>query len=239
MINLGKILVFLNLALSVGMAALALGLYSNRIEWAGAKPNESEGEIQKLNVEIKNQQGLFAPAVHRWNKEKTDLERQEALQARARKFYAEKLDLLVKGKGPGQPIDVLVFKDGKMQLDANGLPVLQASPDKRLVGRDPQEQELKATDRRIAEAIEQTGEIMKQEETLTKELNGNQGRPKGLRDLLAEMLAAAKRADEELLYVKRERINGREAAASVVNRQRQLRNREDALKRQKVALDTR
>src|SRR6266496_4002673 len=98
MTTFGKILIFINLALSVGMAALALGLYSNRIEWAGAKPNESEGEIAKLTTEIKNQQGLFGPAVAHWNKEKRDLAEEEDLQARARKFYGEQLELLVKGK---------------------------------------------------------------------------------------------------------------------------------------------
>src|SRR5436190_18478381 len=140
MTKFGKILIFINLALSIGMAAVALGLYSNRIEWAGAKPNESEGEINKLKTEITNQQALFGPNVQRWLKEKNDLAQQEALQARARRFYAEKLELLDKGKGQNQPIDVLVFNNGQLQLDAQGLPVLQPSPNKNLLGAQPQDQ---------------------------------------------------------------------------------------------------
>ncbi len=236
MTRLGQILIFINVALSIAMAGLALGLYSNRIEWAGAKPNESEGEIAKLNVEIKAQQNLFNSAVLRWSKEKSDLEKQEALQARAREFYAKQLDLLVKGKGPGQPVDVLVYNNGQLQIGADGLPTLQRSRDAQMLGREPQEQELRTVENSIRTEIQETEKIMNEEARLTSELNGKQQNPRGLRDLLRDMLTAEKKAGEELLYVKRERINGKEAATSVLNRQRQLKEREEQLKKQKIAL---
>ena len=69
--------------------------------------------------------------------------------------------------------------------------------------------------------------------------NGQPGKAKGLRDLLAEMSADEKRSGEELFYIKKQRINGREAAGSLLHRQSQLRARYEALTRELAEIDAR
>lgn len=235
MTTLGKILILINVALSIGMAAFALGLYANRIEWAGAKPSDSEGIITGLTTEIKNRQDLLGRSVLRWKQETTELARREAFQLQARDFYAKQLLALQNGKGPGQPVDVLVQGQGEFKLDPQGrpilqLPALQAGP-ASLLSRTVLEQNLRRLENEIAAEIEATKKVMDAEAALTAQLNGQQGGARGLRYLLGEMQDAEKKAAEELRYVKRERINSREAASSLVHRQQQLRVRKETLEK--------
>ena len=65
MTKLGKALIFINVALSIGLAAFALGLYANRIEWGGAKPSDSDSEIARLTTDIKNRQDVLVKSVAR------------------------------------------------------------------------------------------------------------------------------------------------------------------------------
>ena len=236
---LGKFLIFVNLALSVGMAAVALGLYANRIDWAGTRPAESESELKRLDAEIKNKKDLLERSYRRWDFEGKELARLEATGTKARQWYAEQLALLEKGRGANVPIDELVYQDGKIQLDANGYPKLQPSADRQVVARTFLDAEIRNVLGRIEDEIKATQAIMDDEKKLTLELNGVNGKPKGLRDLLAEMQAAVKRADEELLYVKRERINGQEAVLSLLHRQHQLKGRRETLTKENVAAQAR
>lgn len=235
MTRLGKLLVYLNVALSIAMAGLALGLYSNRVDWAGTKPSESEGELKKFETELNNKREHFGRSVTRWRQEGKLLSDAEAFQAMARPWYAQQLELLVKGRGPRVPVDVLVYNGGVVRLDPKGLPMLQPSPDKALWAETVLDQETLATDNEIAKEIAETQTLIDEENKLTLALNGRPGNPKGLRALLVEMLAAEKRSGEELLYVKRERINSREATNSLLHRQQQLRDRLNLLRKERVA----
>jgi hypothetical protein len=235
MTTLGKLLILINVALSIGMAAFALGLYANRIEWAGAKPSDSEGVINTLTTEIKNRQDLLGRSIVYWKREAAELARRETFQLQARDFYAKQLQALQTGKGPGQPVDVLVQGQGGFKPDAAGrpileMPALQAGP-ATLLGRSLLEQNLRRLENEIAAEIEATKKVMDAEAALTARLNGQQGGTRGLRYLLAEMQDADKKSAEELRYVKRERINSREAASSLVHRQQQLRQRKETLER--------
>lgn len=232
MTKLGKYLIFINVALSIGMAAFALGLYSNRIEWGGAKPSDSDSEIGRLTTDIKNRQDVLVKAVTRVKRDRADLARLEAFQVQARDFYAKQLRELETGRG-GQPVNVLVYNDkGALQTDANGFPALQPGA-QNLRGRDPLEQDLKRLEGQITEVMEETKKVMDGEAELTKQLNGQ---PQGLRVLLAQMQEALKRSVDELKYVRRERINNREAASSLVHRQQQLRDRKETLQKAAVAV---
>jgi hypothetical protein len=146
---------------------------------------------------------------------------------------------LEKGKDPNTPIDELVYEGGRVQLDPNGYPVLRRSTNPQVVARSFLEAEIQNVLGRIEEEIKATQAIMDQEKALTLELNGQNGKPKGLRDLLGEMQLAAKRASEELLYAKRERINSKEAVASLRHREEQLKARRETLTRDRVAAQTR
>lgn len=237
MTKLGKLLVYLNLLFGVGLAALALGIATNRIEWVGAKPSESKGEIEKVDADIKAQQDLFERSTQRWQFERRTLASLEQKRRADQQWYAQQLKAMEDGKGPNLPVDVLVFENGQLKLDKNGLPVLEPARDRRWLAIKALDQQIEIVDKEIVKEQGDIFALIKQEEALTRILNGNMGRPRGLRDLLDETATAQKQASLELLFVKRMRINGLEEASSLVNRQRQLKARLEVLKKTGVAAD--
>jgi hypothetical protein len=216
------------------MAAIALGLYSNRIDWTGTSPAASTGNIKELKATLTQQGDLYKQAVLRKDNGQALLARLEESRASNQRWYAEQLQRLLIGK-PGQVIAELTFQNGRLQMDRNGLPVLTPSADKRLQARNVLVQDMEATQRKTKEEIEATQTVMKQEADLTFQLNGKDRKPKGLRDLLADTLAAEKQSVDELTYIKKQRIHGREAAGSLLHRQRQLRERVETIKKEGIA----
>src|SRR5439155_23529040 len=120
MTRLGKILVFVNLVFSLVLAAFALGVFSNRINWTGTAPGQSEDEIKRRDSEIKNLQDLYAGNVRRWQQEYADLPAQEQQRKANQEWYAQQLTAVA--QGGNQPIGVPVFQGGGLQLAPQGRP---------------------------------------------------------------------------------------------------------------------
>src|SRR6266478_4333470 len=128
MTQLGKILVFVNLVFSLVLAAFALGIYTNRIDWVGPSASQSEGEINKRVADIKTLTEVYNRSTARWLREYANLPAQEKQRKDNETWYAQQLAALVEGKGGNQPIDILVFQNGALQLNQQQLPQLGPAP---------------------------------------------------------------------------------------------------------------
>ena len=97
-------------------------------------------------------------------------------------------------------------------------------------------QELAATKDLVQKEMDKVAGLMKEEGRLTLEMNGEAGKTKGLRDLLAEEVAAEKNLQEELEYLRPLRYNRQVEAALLLHRQLSLKKRLDELKNIGVAV---
>lgn len=229
MTRLGKILVFVNLVFSVVLAGIALGIFTNHIDWVGVPPNQSEGEIKKREAELTTLKDLFNRNVTRWQREYAELPRQEQSRRDLQAWYAQQLEAV--RQGPAQPIKVLTFANGALALDQQERPQLGQAPNAGWLPIRSLDEQLAATDQQITATAKDIQGTITQEQALSLVLNGGQGVPNGLRKLLAETREAVRGAEQELQHVKKLRINGKEDTGSLLNRQRQLRARLDLLKK--------
>jgi hypothetical protein len=234
----GKILIFANLVLSLVFATMALGIYTNRIDWPGtASPlvqgEKVLGEHARLREEIRDQEKVASAALTRWldlTKQVADLERNRPI---ALAWYADKINILDTGKdraGKAEAVTALVHKDGNL-LFQNGQPVPGPNPNQPL---QPTSFYLAAFGKNAADIktqVEATNKALLDAEDLTVRINGLMGKQKGLRDLLWEEETAHRNALEELEHVKPFRYNRQAEAELLSKRQQALEARVDELKK--------
>jgi hypothetical protein len=230
--TVGKILVFANLVLGVVFASMALGVYTNRIDWPGARTasytgEEVRGELAQRVKDVKDAELVASAALTRWQdmtKKLYDLE----LKARptAQAWYADKMMILDQGKdraGQQQPVTSLVHnKDGQLVVFQNGQPVPGPIANQPLQSRSYYEAQLAATAQAIQNQVNLTNEALVAAEELTVRINGIPSKQKGLRDLLSEEETARRNALDELEYVKPFRYNRQAEAELLYKRQMAL-----------------
>ncbi|GIW81797.1 MAG: hypothetical protein KatS3mg105_3604 [Gemmatales bacterium] len=231
--RIGKILVFLNLILSLGMATIAVGIYMNRIDWVGTDSSEErQGQYERLREEIDSLRASLARAYGRWQEQVTHLAKLETTRRQRREWYDVRLQELKTGN---QPIKQLVYENLMLKTDRNGLPVLVVHPDKRLKAKQSLLQELEARDKEISDEIAAINMLIEEEVRLTFIIEGKPGEKKGLRGLLSELEEAQKRSLAEAEFVKPLRINRGIEVQSLQERQKALRARVEELKKIGVA----
>jgi hypothetical protein len=195
MFRLGKLSLWLNLALAVFFAIWGFGLYSNRMDWK-AESTERSNQLRKLGGEISK----MVPEVQatRPLAGKQD-ERRPQLNA----WYAAQLENLRSGKDKPK---ALVYNKAVLQYDAKGLPalgeVLNSSnqPINGLASIDSLDQQYAAVQAQIGKAIEEERKNLTVETGQTVEVNGD-GALKGLRGDLAAKEAAEKKSLERQEYL--------------------------------------
>src|SRR5438270_8812501 len=105
---LGKILVVINLVLSLVLAGLAVGVYTNRINWSGPlKPvpgQAAAGELAKHKDDFEHWLPLASGARQDWEKETVALVAVEEQRPVDQKWYAEQLAILVGKDEHGAPV---------------------------------------------------------------------------------------------------------------------------------------
>ncbi|MGE3805380.1 MAG: hypothetical protein AB7K24_11965 [Gemmataceae bacterium] len=240
MTRLGKALVYLNLILSLGLATMALGIYTNRIDWAGkATAGEREGEHARLRAEIQSQYEIYAMARRAYDDEAVALFQIEELRPKERQWHNEQLSLLETGINlAGQPVpDDLAVKifnydeKGRLRTDPTGRPMMMAHPDKRLKPRAKLVAVLREEEQKIEELIKQIDKLVAEEIRLTFYLEGKPGEQKGLYGLLAELDFARKQSLAEADFVKPLRVTRALEAQSLMARRLQLLARIEELTR--------
>src|SRR5947209_6453959 len=93
---IGKILVFTNLVFSLMLAALAIGIVTNRMDWAPSPP-ESDGLHALKTAEIAQKKEAFVRSRLRWKGERDSLLVLEKKRPDDQKWYAEQLAIALTG----------------------------------------------------------------------------------------------------------------------------------------------
>lgn len=233
--KLGKILVFINLAMSVAFAALALGVYTNRIDWVGGGKtpagDDIQGEATKIQKKVQQEQEAAPIARARWETARATYLAVEDLRPKAKDWYANELKIM----DSGGPIKELDYAEGKLKVDnATGLPIFKA-PGRPLQPVDQLKQEAKNLEKKIADEQTEIDKLIAQEKQLTIKLNGNEGKKDGLRHLLAEEKQAQEKSLAEFDYLKPLRINRQVEGDLLMKRQASLEARIQELKKTGVA----
>ncbi len=222
----GKILLFINLILSLAFAAWAVGIYTNHIDWPGGGlgPDRAQGEYTRRQAEITGGQKAAGLALARWQGATGTLLTLEDAQPKYQQWYAAQLNTL---EGDGDSVKGLKFNNNQLVPFQEGTVIAGIKPRKTLA------QNLSTTEADILKQIDEARKLLAEAQRLTEEINGNKENktnPKGLRDLLAEEETVQVNARTELKYLEPFLYN-RVAEVTL------LQNRKDSLSRRVKELE--
>jgi hypothetical protein len=200
MTTFGKVLIFLNLVLSIAGAAWAMGLYTQRINWTGkARGDGSEDKIKALTDRIKDRMIGLAAAESRYAAEPTRLLGMENVRASAQVAYRAQLSQLEAGD---QPCKEVVVKDGAVVMDpnpqSNWLPLFQPAKDRHGNAMPSIKLQLTAiskTQDAIHQVMLDIDKAHKDNANITALLIGD----KGLRERLAREHAKARKIEDVII----------------------------------------
>jgi hypothetical protein len=241
MTSLGKTLVLLNVALSLGMAASGLILYSNRVDWSNTKDGEIATRVAKLKELGDPQSGALTPAAASWNESRAILAADDARRARNLAWYAKEINfnqLTATKVNPahalkidkGQPIpgkpgsnDPFATEPG---IDQYGQPLQSLAA--YLAAEDSLNQQIDATQKNIEKVIQE-------DIRLTNQIAGDNAMVKGLHQRIEDERAKTSAAITEALFVRPLLINAVVESDIVLRRQRALASRIKELQKVGVA----
>lgn len=177
MTKTGKILVIVNLVMSMVFVAWAVGLLTNQVPWhtppAGDGP-KVEGMVAKLQDRIKSLTAARDAVEGRWADSYVDLQRVEKLRADGQRYYAMLLRSAREGNVPEikPPVQDLVFgPDNSLKLDLNGRPAYKVDGADALAIAG-YHQKIQETLAAIKKAHEESLELVAQTEKLTNQVKG-------------------------------------------------------------------
>lgn len=182
MTSIGKILVLVNLAISLVLATLAFGVYSSGLDWSNnkAKSGQPGGKLDDRIVEITRLKSELSLAYGSWVESGETLWKKEDERRTERAWYAQELYDLRAGKGQVK------------MVARNRVPGATVRP-----GMEPHVDgwlSMAAYDARLAQVRADTAQVRKEldakieeDKELTNLLAGSaDGKTKGLRQLLRE-----------------------------------------------------
>jgi hypothetical protein len=256
---LGKILVFVNVALSFLMLSWAAALFTNRVDWTKteAKADQPAGQLVERAKRVEQGSVAVNLAAAHWREAmrgndgkdkrpvRVGLLDWEKRRAEAKVWYVAVLKAAEDGpdgKGEKVPIKRVVTKDGLAVVDPQNpaLPLL-ADAERRKTAEDRDssplycykwyEEELKRLTTEIEKADAEQQKLAKDEAALTDQIIG----PKGVRQRIVDEQVKLARAQEELKDVEDRQTNSRVDTELLLQRRAQLERRIDELhKAQKV-----
>jgi len=233
MTALGKLLVFLNVALCLVLFTWALTLYTQRVDWAGqGSNNQPKGEVAKLVDKLKP--GLFNElnsAESRFQTAADNLDRIDGIRKTNQGFYEAQLKLLNENTGPVQEV---VFENGKIALDPKGFPKMAPAKDAGM--RDMNWLTFYTTaidgkEKQIKRVVDNLAELIVKGAKTTDEISGD----KGLRFWLAVEKTKKDGIDEEILYLEPMLLNTAVEKALIMRRQKDLQARKGELEKARLA----
>jgi hypothetical protein len=240
MTSLGKVLVFVNLALSVAMATWAQGVYSSRIDWSNNKGKDGsrDGELVGRVAKLKEWGDALVPAAHSWNGSRVELTRLDERRNADRVWYEKQLAFNRSGASKNDPARVLKFNDAGPVIDPDGHPHLDP-------GRDQFGQPLEslvaynlareALHRQIDVETKNLTKLIEEDAELTNRIGGDANGSKGLQHRILDERGKLAQAIAEQRFVQPLLINAVVEADLVFKRQRALESRIKELEKVGVA----
>jgi hypothetical protein len=177
----GKILLFVNLVLALGMAFWAVGVYTRYIDYkTPAPPGADAGPLAKLDSAIKaksDDKGELSAAELRWKTPYTWLGNLTTQRQLNREWYAKQLVAMQQGPGP---VQVASIKAGQPELDPKqyGRPLLVEAKDATGQPLQPltsYEKALTDTRQAILAAQAELEKQIKVDTELTQKIGGDNG----------------------------------------------------------------
>jgi hypothetical protein len=246
----GKILVLLNLALALMLAAWTFNIYTNGIDWTDRK-SPRMGEFAKRAAKLDELWKSVPPVQQDWLRERAALAKEERGLTDERVWYDKEIRYVLAGPAKNKGInDVAIapqddpntgVKKGQILLDAQGYPQLEPI-------RDPENKPLQLQS--LAEYNSEEDSILKEIEKLVAEHSAHIAeasaltdkiigdKDKGIRGLQKRINdEQAKNADllAEIKLVEPQFINTLVEAQLVNKRHDQMQRRIEELKKTKVA----
>lgn len=245
--NLGKILVYFHVVFSLVLMALAVGIVTNSIDWAGGGgPGETPGEHARKQEAIKTMQGSLLVFRSQWKEQHDILLALDKKRPEDQKWYAEQLKIAETGTNFARQrvpnaVKILEYEpNGKIKAEKDphdlGRPILADHPDKRFIDLKKLTDEIAIKDEEIKQAIEEIQKLIQEQQQLTFTLQGVPGKIKGLYALLEEAKTAQENSKKALDYARQESINGRVASQSLLRRGQELALRISELRKKLAAL---
>ena len=226
-IQWGKVLVFFNLVLAMGMAAWALGLYTGRIEWGSTKAGQ--GEVAKRQATLKTLENALTGAETRQRAALASLHFLEPRRPRDERFYQEQENRLEKSNDIILAVD---SKDGQIVLTPEGLPRMVPFT----TGKGEQlkgglaffTQQFQQTQAALMKSIEEYQQLVAEDVKLTERIIGD----KGLQQLLFnEQDIKQARVKQEIEDLKPVYINVLVETQLLTKRQKALQARLDEVRK--------
>lgn len=222
---IGKLLFVFILVCSLLFAGMALGLYTNRINWpgttqAGVSPETQQGELGKKIEEVKRLKEAFERSRKRWQMTRSDLYVEEEARPRLLRWYAEQIQIHKTGKDlddkeAPNPVKSLVYQDGALKLGKNGYP---ATENLEVPHLGALERQIMETEDDIARVTREIGEEIKKQKNLTEQI-------KEERVLIGEEEQALKNAQAQLKYLAPFLYNYEVDSQTLLKRQRLMEGR--------------
>jgi hypothetical protein len=250
MTSLGKALVFVNLALSLVVAAWAQGIYSNRINWSNDPMAKPEGEmvrrLQRVKELTDHPRGPLGAAGLSWNEGRATLAGLDQRRADDRAWYDAELAFDRSGANQQAPARVVKLDKGQpvlAQPDPNKpgydvRPVMESGRDpfgQPLLSLVAYGQEEEAVHQQINQTAKEIEATAKEDESLTNQLAGDPNGVKGLQHRILDARAKMAEAITEQRFVRPLLINAVVNSDLVFKRQRELETRIKELEKVGVA----
>jgi len=228
-IQWGKVLVFVNLVLAIGVAGWSFGLYTGSIDWSNKPPR---GELTKRQATVKELWNTLASAEGRQRASLRTLQTLEALGPVNQAFYKAEMDHLQSGANAASPARTVVYQNGRMVIpNPNGPPQTVPAKDKNgqpLLSVTHYETELKNTRDATAEAIKRYQDLVKEDTRLLELIVGE----KGLRQqLFNEEQVKQARIKQEIEDLKPVYVNVLVESQLLDKRRKELEKRLEELKK--------
>ncbi len=229
---LGKILVCVNFVMSLFMAAWALGLYTQRVDWSNtqAKSGKPEGVLATRQRQVKEAWEKLLPAEARHRSAEASLRTLEQRRPGDRTFYADELKHLARGADERSPARTISWKAGRMEMEKQGpdraerpkMVVYRDKAGRQLRSLDSYRKEFDATLVSILQAMDDYEKAVKRDTELTQEIAGIQGRTKGLRQRLCDEDDKTRRVLDEQAALEPIMINANVESQLLLKRQKSL-----------------
>jgi hypothetical protein len=227
----GKLFVMLTFAGSLVFLALAIGVYSNHVEWKGKDPKAAPGIVDRAQQKIDKLAYSRDRALARYAQAYSEVGKLEPERALRKLFYQAKFDMLSTGKDDkgnpvATPVQALEFdKQGVVQVRLIGGPAtnleFRGGP---LLTLELVNQQRVAADKRILEEVAKIEAFQTELEALTVAMQGGPNTV-GLIKEKEIQVDARKRAVEQQEFLKPTLTNRYSEAVLLLKREAGLRKR--------------
>ncbi len=216
MTRFGKLLIFLNLMLSITFAGWAAGVYSQRIDWAPARSlftgeliEDRPGRVKELNDQVKGLAALRDLGEVRWQNATLLMVHEQQHRSSYQEWYAQELTTLRTGAdadGKQVPFPVRELTHDPRTGDIDRAPIkdkekaflVNGEPLKSLEHYEEQYKELV---KKIKGLQEEYAKRVKKAEEQSEDINGKAGERFGLRTEVLNLQQYLRNANDELAYL--------------------------------------